>query len=100
MSALARGNCIHSAHTVAATTTTTAATTTATATTTVLAIITHRIAHTEIDGLCRVLDDVEEAALGDEALSLWVLCLSLKLSDPRTENSKLLAQNLLANRCR
>ena len=87
---------MHAAHTTtatAATAATTATAATAATTTTKLANFTH----TEVVGLRRVLDEVEEAALGNEALSLWVWCLSLKLSDARTEDSELLAQSLLTN---
>ena len=66
----------------ATTTTTTATTATMTATTT------YRV----IAWLRSVLDKVHEAVLGDETFPTWVWCLSLKLSDARTEDCKLLAQ--------
>ena len=79
-----------------ASTSATSATTAATATTTT-AIAT--FTHAEVVGLRRVLDEVAEAALGNEALSLWVWRLSLKLSDARTEDNELVAQSRLTNQC-
>ena len=70
----------------AATTTTTTTTTATTATMT--ATTTNRV----IAWLRSVLDKVHEAVLGDETFSRWVWCLSLKLSEARTEDCKLFAQ--------
>ena len=71
------------AHTTATTATTTRAAAAATATTAATAIFTHL----EVVGLRRVLDEVSEAALSEEALSLSVRCLCLQLSDALPQDS-------------
>jgi len=80
---------VQAAHTTA-TSTTTATTTRAAAAATVQVELSTRL---EVVGLHRVLDEVCEAALSDEAFSLSVRCLCLELSNALPKDSELLAQS-------